>query len=69
MKESITSINSFSTNEEGGLKNILDKVNNEKIIIENMLYDFKLKYAEIQNDLGKYKDQNLSLRKKLDVFK
>ena len=51
-------------------KSVLDKiekVNNEKFVLEGMLYEFKLKYAEIQNEIGKYRDQNVSLRRKLEV--
>ena len=46
---------------------MLDKSNNEKFVLEGMLYEFKIKYAEIQNEIEKYRDQNTSLRRKIDV--
>jgi hypothetical protein len=48
-------------------RSIIEKVNNEKFVLEGMLYEFKVKYAEIQNEIGKYRDQNTSLRRKLEV--
>jgi len=69
IKDSISSMQSFSTmtdNDSQALKNILDKANNEKFVLEGMLYEFKIKYAEIQNEIGKYRDQNTSLRRKLE---
>lgn len=45
----------------------MEKLNNEKYLLEGMLFETKVKYAEIQGEIGKYRDQNASLRKKLEV--
>jgi len=56
----------MNNDEMTNLKLLFDKTNNEKVVLEGMLFEFKVKYAEIQNKIGEYRDQNESLRRKLD---
>jgi len=68
IKDSMSSLQSLSTinDDVSGLPALLEKTSNEKSVLENMLFEFKIKYAEIQNKNGEYRDQNDSLRRKLD---